>query len=152
MTIPTAVPPQATRPERRGADAGFFAVIAPQTDADALDPDMAELRVVADVYTVDSSHAVDALALLRDLAGLDRHLTTGALNVRTHARFVEDRFQEADIETWLCAAGVGRLVTRLLAHRRLQPGTPQGDPRSSQASSAAGFREAGTARARRREP
>jgi hypothetical protein len=124
MTTPLSVPGQATRPERRGADGGFFAVVCPQYAEDAANPDLRDLRTISDAYTTSSRHAVAALALLRDLDAFDRHLTSGALDAATHARFVEDRLRGAAIEPWLCAAGLARLVSRLLTHRRLQTETP----------------------------
>lgn len=127
MTTPTTRPGQATRPARRGADAGFWAVVCPQHAEDAANPDLRELRTWSDAYT-SSPHALDAIALLRDLDGFDRHLTSGALDAATHARFVEDRYQRVPIEAWLCAAGLARLVSRLLTQRRLCVGAPQEDP------------------------
>jgi hypothetical protein len=117
LTAPTDEQIMTAIRQKRGADAAFFSVVTNQHAEDTASPDLRELRTMADAYTAASRHAGDAVVLLRDLDDLDRHLTNGALDAETYAHLLDDRYRGVGIETWLAAAGVARLVTRLLARR-----------------------------------
>jgi hypothetical protein len=151
MTATTNLPTTEQPHHKRGADGGFFAVVCSQHAEDAINADMAELRALADSNaTRDSCEWLPAISLLRDIDALDQQERIGLLDAEAYHGLVEQRFRATPIEPWLCAAGVARLVARLLAHRRLQLGTSQQGPQILPASIDGAFTDAGMPRARRR--
>ena len=123
MTVLNDLPADSASPRKHGADGAFFAVVRPISDVDATDADLRELRAIADVYaTRNSRHWLRAVALLRDLDGLDRQQATGVLDGEAYARLRDDRLKAARMEEWLTAAGLARLVDRIITYRQAEKG------------------------------
>jgi hypothetical protein len=123
VTTPRHVPAARHPPQRRGADGAFAGVVQPRCAADANDPDMRELRAIADASAPRTSrHWLRALRFLRELDHLDAAHASGRLDAETYARCLEERYRTAPHETWLCAVGLARMVDRIIMSRQTEEG------------------------------
>ena len=101
----------------------FIAIVHPLSAADASNPDMDELRAYCDGPGLrDARHWGRAIAFLRDVDALDRQLDSGALDAETYSRSLEERYRPTPIETWMTAAGLARLVDRIITYRLTEKG------------------------------
>ena len=110
-------------PQKRGGDGAFIAIVHPLIAADVSNPEMSELRAICDGPGLrDARHWLRAIAFLRDLDALDHHLASGLLDAQTYASCLESRYRATPVESWLCTAGIARLVDRIITHRLTEKG------------------------------